>query len=131
MRRVRDSFGRQPRGGPPGLAADRTSTRSAMRIRPRWTATLLSFVIAHALAAPALAQFDESPSGEVLRNKQIVRKLLAGRAHRLGVSAGPDPDTVYIGKSAADHTGPDNYWNIHTGSYLPGTNAPDAAYWDW
>jgi hypothetical protein len=82
------------------------------------------------LPASVRAQ-DESPAGEVLRNAQSVSKLLASRAHRLGVSAGPDPDTVYVGKSYSNHVAPDNYWNVYTGTYRPGVNDPNNAVWDW
>src|SRR5262249_20501799 len=66
-----------------------------------------------------------------LRNAQMVQKLLAARTHRRGVSAGPDPDTVYVGKSYTNHTAPDNYWNVYVGTYRPGTNDPNNAMWDW
>ena len=46
-------------------------------------------------------------------------------------SAGADPDTVYVGKSYANHTSPDNYWNLYVGTYRPGTNAANNALWDW
>jgi len=81
------------------------------------------------LATSAFAQSDDV--GLKLVNGKMARELMQSRASRLGTSAGPDPDTVYIGKSVVNHTAADNYWNIYTGSYLPGTNAPDAAYWDW
>jgi hypothetical protein len=67
----------------------------------------------------------------VLRNVQFVKQLTASRAQRLGTSAGPDPDTVYVGKSYTNHTGPQNYWNIYTGTYRPGTSAATNALWDW
>src|SRR5689334_13741802 len=82
------------------------------------------------IARPVRAQDDGMP-GEVLRNAQIVKQLTASRAHRLGASAGPDPDTVYVGKSYTNHTGPQNYWNIYTGTYRPGLNAANNAMWDW
>src|SRR5580765_4936900 len=82
------------------------------------------------IARPALAQDDDAP-GEVLRNAKIVKQLTATRAKRLGVSAGPDPDTVYVGKSFTNHTAPDNYWNIYTGSYLPSLNVATNALWGW
>src|SRR5262249_54787979 len=81
--------------------------------------------------APVRAQSTDAPAGEVLRNAQQVRKLLGSRAARLGTSAGPDPDTVYVGKSFTNHTGPENYWNIYTGSYRPGLNDATNALWDW
>ena len=82
------------------------------------------------IARPVRAQDDGAP-GEVLRNAQIVKQLTATRAKRLGVSAGPDPDTVYVGKSYTNHTAPDNYWNIYTGTYRPGLNVATNAFWDW
>src|SRR6185503_11930542 len=83
-----------------------------------------------ALSQPARAQDDAAP-GEVLRNAQIVKRFLGSRAQRLGTSAGPDPDTVYVGKSYSNHVAPGNYWNIYTGTYRPGTGAPTNALWDW
>ena len=83
-----------------------------------------------ASARQARAQSD-SPEGEVLRTGREVRELVRSRVSRLGVSAGPDPDTVYVGKSFTDHTGPGNYWNLYTGTYLPGTNAASNALWSW
>src|SRR5262249_710711 len=79
---------------------------------------------------PARAQ-DDGPPGEIFRRGAEVRALLASRAHRLGPSAGPDPDTVYIGKSFSNHVAPDNYWNLYAGTYRPGTNAATNALWDW
>src|SRR5262249_32904412 len=49
----------------------------------------------------------------------------------LGISAGPDPDTVYVGKSHTNHVAPDNYWNLYTGTYRPGTVDASNALWDW
>jgi len=83
------------------------------------------------LAAPAVRAQDDGTPGEVLRNAALVKQLTASRAHRLGTSAGPDPDTVYVGKSFTNHTAPDNYWNVYTGTYLPGPNLATNAFWDW
>jgi len=102
-----------------------------MRIRPRLAAAVVSLVLTHVLAAPVLAQLEGTDEGQVLRNAQMVQKLLAGRANRLSLSAGPDADSVYVGKSATNHTAPDNYWNIYVGKYLPGINDPGNAFWDW
>ena len=91
-------------------------------------------VLLGSLAIPgvARAQVDATGTpGEQLRNVQLVKQLLASRVHRLGTSAGPDPDTVYVGKSYTNHTGPENYWNVYTGSYLPGLNNATNAVWDW
>ena len=68
--------------------------------------------VALCMAAPAVRAQDDGTPGEVLRNSNIVKQLTASRAHRLGVSAGPDPDTVYVGKSYANHTAPDNYLSL-------------------
>jgi hypothetical protein len=73
----------------------------------------------------------QSMEGPLVRNAQFVKQLTASRAQRLGTSAGPDPDTVYVGKSYTNHTGPQNYWNIYTGTYRPGTNTATNALWDW
>ncbi len=102
-----------------------------MRVRPRLLVLVLSFALANDFAAMVSAQEPDHPPGEVLRSGQTVRSLLSARASRLGTSAGPDPDTVYVGKSFTNHTAPDNYWNIYTGTYRPGTNDPNNALWDW
>ena len=101
-----------------------------MRLRLHLAPTLCSLVLVHGLAGPVLAQVEGRIDGETLRNGQLVRKLLAGRSSSLATSAGPDPDTVYIGKSATNHTAPDNYWNIYVGTYRPGVNDPNNAVWD-
>src|SRR5262249_25153324 len=69
------------------------------------------------LASTAFAQ-----DGLELVNAKMARELMTSRAHRLGTSAGPDPDTVFVGKSFTNHTGPQNYWNIFTGTDRPGVN---------
>jgi hypothetical protein len=102
-----------------------------MRPCPRLASAVVSLALALALAAPVFAQSEGADEGQVLRNAQMVKQLMSGRAQRLLTSAGPDPDTVCVGKSATNHTGPDNYWNIHTGKYLPGVNDPANAMWDW
>src|SRR5260221_8920561 len=100
-------------------------------LHPSGACLVLALNLAVNLAAPCVrAQSD--PGGEpVLRNAREVLALIASRAHRLGTSAGADPDTVYVGKSFTNHTAPDNYWNLHTGTYRPGTNDPNNALWDW
>jgi len=81
------------------------------------------------LATSAFAQSDDV--GLKLQNAKMVKELMRSRASNLGVSAGPDPDTVYVGKSFTNHTAPDNYWNLYTGDYLPGLNLATNAFWDW
>ena len=100
-----------------------------MRFRPRIAAALLPWLLL--LPLPAHAQLVDCPQDMILRTGQEVRSLLSSRAQRLGTSAGPDPDTVYVGKSFTDHTAPDNYWNVYTGKYLPGVNDPANAMWDF
>ena len=102
-----------------------------MRLRPRLAAGFVLLALSASFTATAFAQYADSPEGEIVRNAKIVKQLTATRAQRLGVSAGPDPDTVYVGKSFTNHTAPDNYWNIYTGSYLPGLNVGANAMWDW
>ena len=103
-----------------------------MRIRPRLAAVVSPLLLAGLAVAPGvLAQELDHPAGERLRSGREVRELLAGRAQRLGVSAGPDPDTVYVGKSFTNHTAPDNYWNLYVGTYRPGPNVANNAVWDW
>src|SRR5580765_4373922 len=121
---------RQPRGGPPGPAAD-TYREVPMRLRPRLAAGFVLLALSASFTATAFAQYADSPEGEIVRNAKIVKQLTATRAKRLGVSAGPDPDTVYVGKSFTNHTAPDNYWNIYTGSYLPSLNVATNALWGW
>jgi hypothetical protein len=81
------------------------------------------------VAGTAFAQSEVE--GIKLSNAKMARQLLTSRAARLGVSAGPDPDTVYVGKSYTNHTAADNYWNIFVGDYLPGTATATNALWDF
>ena len=81
------------------------------------------------VAGSAFAQTDDV--GIKLVNAKMARQLLSSRAARLGTSAGPDPDTVWVGKSYTNHTAPDNYWNIYVGDYLPGTATSTNAFWDF
>ena len=74
-----------------------------------FVALLLLVGAAAMLASTAFAQDDV---GLKLSNAKMAKELLSSRAHRLGTSAGPDPDTVYVGKSHTNHVAPDNYWNI-------------------
>ena len=72
-----------------------------MRRHIRWLT--LTVVFSVVWAATAFGQVEGSGEGEVLRNAQMVKQLMAGRSNRLGASAGPDPDTVYVGKSFESH----------------------------
>jgi hypothetical protein len=95
-----------------------------------FVALLLLVGAAAMLASNAFAQTADD-NGIKLVNAKMAKEILSSRAHRLGVSAGPDPDTVYVGKSFTNHTGPTNYWNIFTGTYLPGAGGAGSAFWDW
>jgi len=81
------------------------------------------------VASSAFAQTEDL--GIKMVNAKMAKDLLQSRAARLSVSAGPDPDTVYVGKSFTNHTAADNYWNIYTGDYLPGVATSTNAFWDW
>lgn len=94
-----------------------------------FVALLLLIGAAAMVASNAFAQADDL--GIKLVNAKMVKEQINSRASRLGVSAGPDPDSVYVGKSFTNHTAADNYWNIYTGNYFPGTNDPTNAFWDW
>ncbi len=48
----------------------------------------------------------------------------------LGTSAGAY-DTTWVGFSASNHVGPNNYWNIYAGVDRPGTVNPNNAVWDF
>jgi hypothetical protein len=103
-----------------------------MRLHPRHVMPLAVFLLSlPLLPGGARAQADDVGGEPVLKNAQLVRQFLGARASRLRASAGPDPDTVYIGKSATNHVAPDNYWNLYVGKYLPGINDPANALWDW
>src|SRR5262245_34886807 len=103
-----------------------------MHLRSFTVAAILLVSSVCVLAGSARAQSDGGViPGEVLRNGQVVKELLGSHAQRLRTSAGPDPDTVYVGKSFTNHTGPENYWNIYTGDYQPGLNHAANALWDW
>ena len=69
--------------------------------------------------------------GMKLVNAKWAKQLMHSRANQLGVSAGPDPDSVYVGKSYTNHNAGGNYWNIYVGDYLPGTLAATNAFWDF
>ena len=94
-----------------------------------FVALLLLMGAAAMLATSAFAQSDDV--GLKLVNAKMAKELMRSRASNLGVSAGPDPDTVYVGKSYTNHTAPDNYWNIYVGDFLPTTNTATNAFWDW
>lgn len=94
-----------------------------------FVALLLLIGAAAMVASSAFAQADDL--GIKLVNAKMVKETINSRASRLGVSAGADPDSVYVGKSFTNHTAADNYWNIYTGNYFPGTTDATNALWDW
>ena len=92
----------------------------------------VALLLIGALAMVATSAFAQSDDvGLKLVNAKMAKELMRSRASRLGVSAGPDPDTVYVGKSYTNHTAPDNYWNVYVGDYLPSINNANNAFWDW
>src|SRR5690348_1781944 len=97
-----------------------------------FVALLLLVGAAAMVASTAFAQTENTTElGNKLVNAKSVRAILSSRAVRTHTSAGPDPDSVYFGKSYSNHVAPDNYWNLYTGVYFPGTNNPNNALWDW
>src|ERR1041384_5078430 len=92
-----------------------------------FVALLLMVGAAAMVASSAFAQGDDL--GLKLQNAKMVKALMGSRAARLGVSAGPDPDTVYVGKSFANHTAPDNYWNLYTGTYRDSNSCRGPCDW--
>src|SRR5689334_6313857 len=98
-----------------------------MRIRLQVLVALVPLLLSFPLAARA--QSDDSQP--VLRNARLINELVKSRVARLGVSAGPDPDTVYVAHSVTNHVAPTNYWNIYTGVHYPGVVNPQNASWDW
>ena len=67
---------------------------------------LAGAVLATAITGMADLSFAQEPDrGEIVRTGAEVRALLAARASALRTSAGPDPDTVWVGTSSTNHTG--------------------------
>ena len=75
-----------------------------------FVALLLLMGAAAMLATSAFAQSDDV--GLKLQNAKMAKELMRSRASNLGVSAGADPDSVYVGKSYTNHTGPGNTGNL-------------------
>ena len=101
------------------------------RVHSRSSAVLIAILLPMLVWPARVRAQSDADAGPVLRTAKQVRTLLTSRASRLQTSAGPDPDTVYVGKSFSNHVAPDNYWNIYTGKYLPGVNDPTNAFWDF
>jgi len=95
-------------------------------------AALLPGLLVTTLAGTAFAQGTaDEPEARIMNRRAPGAGAEAGR-QRLRVSAGPDPDTVYVGFSQSDHwNATTNYWNIWSGTRRPGTNNPDNAMWGW
>src|SRR5258708_3908232 len=96
-----------------------------------FVALLLLVGAAVMVANFAFAQGESQQIGDKLVNAKMVREMLNTRAAKLRVSAPGSADTTYIGKSYTNHVAADNYWNIYTGDYYPGTATAQNALWDW
>ncbi len=100
-------------------------------MKKSFVAALLLFGAAAMMATGVLAQTSDDPVA-IVKNGKMVRELANAAKQRLRVSAGPDPDTVYVGYSQTDHwNASNNYWNIWSGTRRPGTPDPNNATWDW
>jgi len=100
-------------------------------MKKSFIAVLLLVGAAAMMATGVFAQSSDDP-GAILKNVKIQRALSGAAQQNLRVSAGPDPDTVYVGYSSTDHwNATNNYWNIWSGTRRPGTNDPNNATWGW
>ena len=89
-------------------------------MKKSFIAALLLFGAAAMMATGVLAQTSDDPVA-IVKNAKMVRELSNAARQGLRVSAGPDPDTVYVGYSQTDHwNATNNYWNIWTGTRRPG-----------
>ncbi len=95
-------------------------------------AALLSAGLAATIVGAGLAQdFSDDPT-PVLKDPRLQKQRANAIRQGLRVSAGPDPDTVYVGLSRFDHwDAATNYWNLWTGTYRPGVNDPNNVLWTW
>jgi hypothetical protein len=93
-------------------------------------ALLLLAGAAAVMASAAYAEdgsFTTNPVRQ-LSNSKLVRQFAHGQA--LGTSAAVY-DTTWVGFSATNHVGPQNYWNIYAGVLRPGVADPNNAVWDF
>jgi len=98
-------------------------------MKKSFIAVLLLVGAAAMMATGVFAQSTDDPHA-ILKNVKSQRASAGQQGLR--VSAGPDPDTVYVGYSATDHwNATNNYWNIWSGTRRPGTNDPNNALWGW
>jgi hypothetical protein len=99
-----------------------------------FVALLLLVGVAAMVASTAFAQQDDpNGPGFKLFDAKMVKDMVNSRALKTAVSAGPDPDTVYLGHSYQDHfNASNNWWNVWVGDFQPGvTSDPNNAVWDW
>lgn len=78
-----------------------------------------------ATTAFADGSYNENP-GIQLSNSKLMRQHPAGQG--LGTSAAIY-DTTWVGFSASNHVGPQNYWNLYVGVNRPGSGDPANAIW--
>ena len=99
-------------------------------MKKSFIAVLLLVGAAAMMATSVFAQSSDDPNA-ILKNVKLMRQL-SGGTQGLRVSAGPDPDTVYVGYSQTDHwNASNNYWNVWSGTRRPGTVDATNATWDW
>ena len=100
-------------------------------MKKSFIAVLLLVGAAAMMATSVFAQSSVEEPNAILKNVKLQRQLTGG-TQGLRVSAGPDPDTVYVGYSQTDHwNASNNYWNVWSGTRRPGTVDATNATWDW
>lgn len=101
-------------------------------MKKSFIAVLLLAGAAAMMATATFAQVSADEPAAILKNVKMLRAQSAANSSGLRVSAGPDPDTVYVGYSQTDHwNASNNYWNIWSGTRRPGTANANNAIWDW
>ena len=99
------------------------------------TLALLLLVGAAAMVANSAFAQSEGDLPNKMVNAKMLRELVQSRAARPHTSAvsSVDPETVYVGHSydGSHWSATDNYWNIYTGTYAPGSTDATNALWDF